>query len=444
MDLEQLAPPWPRGVGDIPDAAFRLVVDGSAAPYVLIDRSGMIRYASGGTAHLLGWEPEQLVERNIAEFLPDDQLETAILAIAEIDTIDRAGAGVPMMFAVSRPDGTRTWVEIGAMPMLDTLDLDVIALRLRPWDAEHHLADFLTALLAGPALESSLPPLARSIAASLQGVGASIHHGYDGQRFVGTTGSWSGAANLPNDVGPWCDLIGHGIRCATVSPSLAPPGSDGSCWIVRVDGGGAAPAALTVWLPNRDEPLIGHRHALARLTGYVQLALVRCAEHQRLLHLAGHDSLTGVANRASFRQRLAQALAIGERDLAVAFCDLDGFKPVNDTYGHPVGDVVLVEVADRLRRVLRVGDELARIGGDEFTVLLRNVPDPSRAGHVAERLLEAVRPPFAVPGGEVRLALSVGVAMVNRTATADGLLATADAALYACKRAGGDRCAVVG
>src|SRR5205085_3957794 len=166
-------------------------------------------------------------------------------------------------------------------------------------------------------------------------------------------------------------------------------------------GRDVAPAVLSAWRVATGPPLAGHRHALERSVRVAQLALVRTAEHQRLRHLAGHDSLTGVANRAEFRDRLAHALAIGERDLAVAFCDLDGFKPVNDTYGHRVGDDVLVAVADRLRLCLRTGDELARIGGDEFTVLLRNVPDPAAAVHVADRLLAAVRDPFEADGGMV-------------------------------------------
>jgi diguanylate cyclase (GGDEF)-like protein len=176
----------------------------------------------------------------------------------------------------------------------------------------------------------------------------------------------------------------------------------------------------------------------------VQLALVRTAEHQRLRHLAGHDALTGVANRGEFRQRLAEALAIGERDLAVAFCDLDGFKAVNDTYGHTRGDGVLVDVADRLRASLRLGDELARMGGDEFTVLLRNVPDPEAANHVVERLLAAVRDPFEVDGGEVALGLSIGIALAVPDSTAESLLDRADEALYAVKRGGGSGALVVG
>jgi diguanylate cyclase (GGDEF)-like protein len=151
-----------------------------------------------------------------------------------------------------------------------------------------------------------------------------------------------------------------------------------------------------------------------------------------------------VANRTQFRDRLASALAIGERDLAVAFCDLDGFKAVNDTYGHTRGDAVLVEVADRLRSSLRIGDELARMGGDEFTVLLRNVPDPASANHVVDRLIDSLREPFLVEGNEVVLGMSIGIALVGDETAADSLLIRADEALYAVKRGGGGSALVVG
>ena len=218
-----------------------------------------------------------------------------------------------------------------------------------------------------------------------------------------------------------------------------------ACWTTPIPHLEAlAPATLSVWRQQPGGMLSGHRQVLERSLTYVRLALVRNAEHQRLRHLAGHDALTGVANRTQFRDRLAGALAIGERDLAVAFCDLDGFKIVNDTYGHTTGDGVLIEVADRLRNSLRVGDELARMGGDEFTVLLRNVADPSAANHVVDRLLGALREPFLVKGDDVQLGLSIGIALAGPDATAASLLARADEALYAVKRGGGGSALVVG
>src|SRR5205823_6295040 len=106
----------------------------------------------------------------------------------------------------------------------------------------------------------------------------------------------------------------------------------------------------------------------------------------------------------------------------VAFCDLDDFKPINDNHGHRVGDLVLVEVATRLRACLRTGDEIARIGGDEFTVLMRNVPDAAAARHVAERLLASVRDPFPVEDTFARIGMSVGIALSEPGIGADALL----------------------
>jgi diguanylate cyclase (GGDEF)-like protein len=194
--------------------------------------------------------------------------------------------------------------------------------------------------------------------------------------------------------------------------------------------------------PKRSPTAIGAVHsaphpsapAIDRSIRYIQLALVRTAEHQQLRHLAGHDALTGVANRKEYRDELARALAIGERHLAVAFCDLDGFKAVNDAFGHPAGDAVLVEVAERLRSSLRVGDSLARMGGDEFTVLCRTVPDVAAARHVADRLRGAMAEPFRVHGIDVVVGISVGVALADAGITADALIARADDALYGMKR----------
>lgn len=436
----------PQAVRGLSDATFRRIVDQTGAPFVVIDLAGSILFASGLVDRAVGWTPEQLVGRDFADFLPEHELLLAAEALHEIDAGNRSGDGVPLVFAIRQPDGGTRWVEIGAMPFLDDPGLGVIALRVRPWDSQHHLADFLVALLEPPSLDVVLAPLVRSIASSVEAVGVAIHHGFDGASFAGVVTSWEGGAELPLDGAPWASAVGtDSLRWLEDGPIPEGPPGTASCWVIPISAEGTvAPGVITVWARHPGPPLIGHRHALVRAAGWVSLALVRTAEHQRLEHLAGHDALTGVANRTSFGAWLAGALAAGERNIAVAFCDLDGFKPVNDTYGHLAGDVVLVEVAARLRSKLRVGDELARIGGDEFTVLLRNVPDAVVAGQVADRLLLAVDEPFEVPDGEVSVGMSVGVALAGRGVTADDLLSAADAALYACKRSGGNRRAIVG
>lgn len=432
------------GAGELGDGGFRLIVDNTGNPFVVVDRAGTIRYASGTIAMALGWEPGDLIGRNMVEFLPPGEVDTAVEVVQEIQQSDRTGAGIPMVFQLLLPDGRTTWVEIGSAPMLDVDGVDGIVFRTRGWNGEHHLAEFMRSLLADEPLEQTLTSLARSIASTLQSAAAVIHHGFDGTTFGAAVGGFSPAECVHVGEGPWQDTARDGEARVCLVDDLplavgaaARAAGFAAVWTVPVPpSDGLAPAVLSVWRTEPGPPWAGHRQAFDRTIRYVQLALVRTAEHQRLRHLAGHDALTGVANRIQFRDRLAEALAIGERDLAVAFCDLDDFKPVNDRFGHRAGDVVLVEVARRLRDALRVGDDLARMGGDEFTVLFRNVPNVESASHLVERLRGALAAPFEVGGELLSLGLSVGVVLAEPGATADELLVLADEALYEAKRAG--------
>jgi len=442
-------PSVPPGA-DLPTEAFRMIVDATAYAFVVIDPNGTVRYAGGSLERALGWKPAEVVGRSMVEFLVPDQIDRAFAAIAEMETIDRSGLGVPMVFELYRPDGSTSWFEIGATPLFEIPGLDAIALRLRPWNGSYHLDRFIDVMLADEPVDVVLGVLSHAVAALLEAEGAVVHYAFDGERFAAASGSGAPVAELRDHAGPWTGSVGiDEPRFTAVSELPGPVARAASalglqaCWTVGVPSSDSvAPAVLSVWRVRPGPPLIGHRQVLTRATRYAQLALVRTAEHQRLRHLAGHDALTGVANRTQFRDRLAHDLAIGERDLAVAFCDLDNFKPINDTYGHRVGDEVLVAVADRLRVCLRTGDELARMGGDEFTVLLRSVPDAETANHVADRLLAAVREPFEVAGDSVRLGMSVGIALTKPGMTADALVAAADEALYRVKRAGGGGAAV--
>lgn len=441
-----------RGAGELPPEVFRRLVDESAHTFVVIDRAGTLVYVGGLAQEALGWTPEAALGRNMTEFLTPDGLAAAVEVLAEIDDDDRRAAGVPMVFEILQPDGSSAWAEIGAIPLLDVPGVEGIALRCRPWGGQRLLEEFLDQLLSDAPLPEVLSSLCGAIAASLEAPGATVHHGFDGTDFASATGRGVPEGCLVHE-GPWRDVLDSERGVAELSIDDLPDGLGSvaraagfqACWTARIPATeGLASAALTVWRPVGSRMLASHRQVVARSLAYVRLALMRNAEHQRLRHLAGHDALTGVANRHQFRSRLAGALAIGERDLAVAFCDLDRFKIVNDTFGHISGDAVLVDVADRLRSSLRTGDELARMGGDEFTVLLRNVVDASAANHVVDRLLDAMRRPFLVDGTEFDLGISIGVALAGPHATADTLLARADEALYAVKRAGGGAAMVVG
>jgi diguanylate cyclase (GGDEF)-like protein/PAS domain S-box-containing protein len=164
---------------------------------------------------------------------------------------------------------------------------------------------------------------------------------------------------------------------------------------------------------------------------------------EELAHQAFHDSLTDLSNRAVFRDRIEHALARGERNegrLAVLLLDLDGFKTVNDSLGHDAGDQLLIAVAKRLEFQGRSSDTVARIGGDEFGILLEDDADESRARALADRALAAFAVPFEVRGREVFIRASIGIALsVPGHSETDELIRNADTAMYAAKAAGKGR-----
>jgi diguanylate cyclase (GGDEF)-like protein len=158
-----------------------------------------------------------------------------------------------------------------------------------------------------------------------------------------------------------------------------------------------------------------------------------------LEYLAHHDALTGLPNRAALDAALADVLA-ARRPALLASVDLNEFKRVNDSLGHATGDLVLREVAGRLRGTIRPEDVLARPGGDEFAVLVRDLPaaGPAEAEALGQRLVDALAAPCAVGAAELLVDASVGVALFPRGAVdAAGLHRQADAAMYEAKAAGG-------
>jgi diguanylate cyclase (GGDEF)-like protein len=166
-------------------------------------------------------------------------------------------------------------------------------------------------------------------------------------------------------------------------------------------------------------------------------------ERVGLVQRAFHDALTGLPNRALFNQRAEQAVASIHPPghvVGIIFLDLDGFKKANDTLGHGAGDELLIEVGRRLQALIRDHDTAARFGGDEFAILLEEIPSPEIAQTIAGRIVESLRTPIATTAGEANVRASVGMVIAADTArSAKELMAAADAAMYEAKRAGKDR-----
>jgi diguanylate cyclase (GGDEF)-like protein len=244
--------------------------------------------------------------------------------------------------------------------------------------------------------------------------------------------------------------VAYGVGVATV---LQEAGSrswrPGIAWVAVGLTAGELAVALG-WAPTLIEPDLTRAMAVAALgcLAIVIRVLGLTAEAEeaaeaRLRDDALHDHLTGLWNRGAFTQFADKARARAARDgstIALLFIDLDGFKHVNDTVGHDLGDHVLVEVAHRMQECLRAEDALARLGGDEFTALLEGVSTPALAIEVAERILATVGRTSTFLSEPHVLGASIGIALSpggGRT-TAD-LLRDSDNAMYAAKRAGGSQ-----
>ncbi len=179
---------------------------------------------------------------------------------------------------------------------------------------------------------------------------------------------------------------------------------------------------------------------IASLTDAIRPALLRKVTEERIRFVAHHDDLTQLSNRLMFQERLNKALAgarSGDHGFALLCLDLDGFKLVNDTRGHEIGDAVLVAVAQRLRENIRDGDTVARTGGDEFAIVQSCAGQPFAATALAQRLLHAISKPFELQGRRSVIGVSIGIALYPQDGeTPDALLRNADTALYQAKEAG--------
>lgn len=192
------------------------------------------------------------------------------------------------------------------------------------------------------------------------------------------------------------------------------------------------------WFETRAQAVMGDHRVVRELQLSSRDVDARRQAEQELVRRALHDPLTGLPNRALLLDRLSTALRRASRiggSVAILFCDLDGFKQVNDTYGHAAGDLALVEVAQRLEAACRPLDTVARMGGDEFVVLAEGIDAPDAAQRLADRIRVALAEPVMAGGARVALAVSVGVATSPAGGlAADELLVEADRAMYADKR----------
>jgi diguanylate cyclase (GGDEF)-like protein/PAS domain S-box-containing protein len=198
------------------------------------------------------------------------------------------------------------------------------------------------------------------------------------------------------------------------------------------------------WNDLRIDPVANEQGTVTHFVGVINDITEAKHYERRLQHLAHHDPLTGLANRTLLQERLRTAIDEAVRDEApgaLAFLDLDNFKYINDTFGHEAGDVVLREIAQRLREGVRDDDTVARVGGDEFVIVINNQPSPGSVAELVERIRRSVSAPVATGEYSIMPGVSVGVSLFPRDgASADLAMRAADAAMYHAKTMGKNNC----
>lgn len=223
---------------------------------------------------------------------------------------------------------------------------------------------------------------------------------------------------------------------------LFPELGDRACMMTTLMGAQGVAGILMVGDPSEELASFGERDLELLITAVSHIGvslengrLVQDLKHNE--HRALHDSLTGLPNRSLFHDRLRQAILAGERQgaaVGVMLLDLDNFKEVNDTLGHHNGDILLQEVAARLRAVLRGSDTVARLGGDEFAILMPNMLDRGEVGRVAVKVLEALQAPIILEDLSLEVGASIGVAFYpDQGLDAAVLIQRADVAMYSAK-----------
>lgn len=215
----------------------------------------------------------------------------------------------------------------------------------------------------------------------------------------------------------------HGLRSVWSQPLLS--------------GKGEMLGTFAVYRHDSHTPDDEELRTVSAAASLAALSIDRDRAEQALTHAATYDSLTGLPNRAYFLHLLTDTLATGAGDVAVMFLDVDRFKWINDSLGHPAGDRVLIEIAGRLERALGTSGSVARFGGDEFTFIV-----PNRNGDVdtlADTVLDAFAEPFVVDGGEFFLSGSIGIATAGGSSDAYSLVRDADSAMFTAKDRGRGR-----
>lgn len=386
---------------------------------VVVDTAATVLWTNAAGEELLGWQPADVHGRSGVELIHPDDVATATTALLSVQ--DKT-VGTPVELRVRARDGGYRLVELRGRSAAQVPGIEGVVLVLRDiterrrWDVAGGDSGLLQSVLDN----------APAITAILEGDGTIRGASRALTRLLGR--------DLEFAIGrPFTHLVADDDR-HLVDSEIALVVSLGGrrAFEARCNSVvGRSPIPMSINLVN----LLDDRSVeglVMTATDITPLADARAA----LNHLATHDSLTGLPNRALLRDRLGHALAGAQRresQVSVIYCDVDHFKDINDGFGHEVGDDVLVEIAQRLRSVTRASDTVARLGGDEFVVVLEGEERDISAAFLS-RIEIALQNPVLSHGHEIFVGMSAGGATAHEGSGIDDLLARADAEMYRMKR----------
>jgi len=433
---------------------------GTAHLVCLTEADGTIVDASPSWRVVLGHDPGALVGANLLHLLhpQDEPLCRAILEIYAADpstgVLGEEGADLSWDVRVRHADGSWRTAECLANNLLHDPEVEGFLFVGRNV-SERRMLDHALTTLTGDASEST------AIEQLLGFLDARIEDTESALWIAEPDPCWVTRA-APRELLVDCPLWERTVRdgAITLVPDLletddlphevAKQATDAgyrSCWVFpipsdeyasRIADRVASPvhttAALVVWSRRHLEPYVTNWFTLYLANPYLHLALLRRTNDLQMRAEARTDALTGVLSRTGLQHELARGHQ-GEVSYAVLVADLDGFKAINDRYGHEVGDRVLAETGSRLREVVRELDVVGRLGGDEFLICLAET-ELDEALTVADRLVAAVNTPVEVDGRLIETTTSVGIAPADAIASLREVVARADQAMYEAKRTG--------
>jgi diguanylate cyclase (GGDEF)-like protein/PAS domain S-box-containing protein len=404
---------------------FRALIESSSDGIAVLDASGVIAYAGPSTERLLGYPPEELVGKSVFEILEADDVPTAVSSFTSVSGV--AGGSDVAVVRFKHSDGTVRWIEGFGTNLLEDPHIGGVVINYR---------DVTDSYEAEKALRESEEKYRRLVDAaqdaiytlSPTGTLTSLNPAFE--KITGwSNDDWLGKSFAPivhpDDLPLAVNVLEKVVAGEAVAFELR----------IRAKSGEYLVAEFATGPLMEDGKVVG-------LLGVGRDVTEKRKAEETIRQLAFHDSLTGLPNRALFEDRLRVALAQSHRSrekLAVMFLDIDRFKLVNDTLGHTGGDRLLKAVAEDLSAVVREGDTVARVGGDEFTILLPSINEEGDALAAAERILEAMKRPRQLDGQEFTVTTSIGLTLSPQDGVdAETLLRNADTAMYRAKESGRD------